>query len=231
MSLRKVLASLVGLVVAISSAVAAYIFFIRPWHLRWGTTDKETEKNLPGDDLVPQAKLTATHAVTIQAPPSQVWPWLVQIGQGRGGFYSYDFIENSMGLDIHSTQGIMPQYQDLQAGDTVPLSPDGFGIPVAIIEPPRTLVLFGDSRQAGPGEVVPVLKPGDYLAARWGFYLFELEDGSTRLVERFSADWNQAPYNTFFYRFFLEPGSFIMERKMLLGIKDRAETYAKTTAA
>ena len=225
MKQKKLLAALIGIIAAIAGGIAAYALLLRPKHLRWGSTDEEVELQLPGDELVEDPKLQATHAITIQAPPSQVWPWIVQIGQGRGGFYSYDFIENSIGLDIHSTSRIHPEYQELKAGDQIPLSPDGFGIPVVVIEKDRTLVLFGDTRQEESGQEL-VLQPGDYMAASWGFYLFETIDGSTRLVERIRIDWNDAPHNTFFYRVFLEPGSFIMERKMLLGIKERAENRA-----
>ena len=101
---------------------------------------------LPGDDLVPDAKLTATHAISINASPAQIWPWLVQIGQGRGGFYSYDWIENAMGLEIHSAKQILPECQDLKVGDLIPLSDDGFGIPVAILEKEKSLVLMGIAR-------------------------------------------------------------------------------------
>jgi hypothetical protein len=223
--LKKLIAGLIGLAAVFAALVAVYEFLLRPRHLRWGSTDEEVDLQLPGDELVEDPKLQATHAVTIHAPPSQVWPWLVQIGQGRGGFYSYDFIENAMGLDIHSTYRILPEHQDLNAGDLIPLSPDGFGLRVGIIEAGKNLVLFGDSRQEESGSG-PVLQPGDYMAASWGFYLFDTGDGSTRLVERIRIDWKEAPQNTFFYRVFLEPGSFVMERKMLLGVKERAETRA-----
>jgi hypothetical protein len=79
-----------GVLAAVAAAVTAYIIAIRPWHLRWGSTNEEVDLSLPGDDLVPNAKLKATHTITINASPAQIWPWLVQIGQGRGGFYSYD---------------------------------------------------------------------------------------------------------------------------------------------
>lgn len=223
MSKNKVLlATLGGLVVAGAAAVSAYILTIRPWHLRWGSTDDEVEGPLPGDDLIPDAKLTATHAITINASPAEIWPWLIQIGQGRGGFYSYDWIENAMGLDIHTANQILPEYQDLKVGDLIPLSEDEFGFPVAILEPQKSLVLHGDTRVSGP-ESAPIMKEGDYMATVWGFHLTPQEDGSTRLVERIHIDWNESPLNTVFYRVFLEPGSFIMEQKMLRGIKERAE--------
>jgi hypothetical protein len=151
-----------------------------------------------------------------------VWPWLAQLGQGRGGFYSYDWIENLMGLNVHTTDRILPEYQNIKVGDTVPLAPQGFSVPVAIAEPGRVLVLHGDTRNPGTGEA-PTMKPGDFLAVTWGFYLLNRGDGATRFIERWKADWNPNLANTIFYRMFLEPGAFIMERKMMLGIKKRAE--------
>ncbi len=221
---KALLGTLLGLAAAGSAAIAAYILAIRPWHLRWGSTDEEVDLSLPGDDLIPEAKLKATHAITINASPAQIWPWLVQIGQGRGGFYSYDWIENSMGLEIHTARKILPDHQDLKVGDVIPLSPDGMGVPVAILEKEKSLVLFGDTRNPGPG-ISPPMKAGDYLATVWGFHLIPQQEGSTRLVERILIDWNESPANTFFYRVFLEPGSFIMEQKMLRGIKECAENY------
>ena len=218
--------TLITTIAALSAAIAAYLLVLRPRHLCWGASDEEVNLKLPGDDLLPNPRLKATHAVTVQAPPNKVWPWLVQIGQGRGGLYSYDWIENAIGLDIHTTDRLHPEYQRLSVGDLIPLSPDGFGIPVVIIEPERALVLHGDTRVPGPGNP-PVLKPGDYLTVTWGFYLFDQLDGTTRLVERWQADWNPSVYNHLFYRVFLEPGAFIMERKMLLGIKQRAETMVQ----
>lgn len=204
-----------------AASLAAYVLLIRPWHLTWGASRDEADRSLPGDELVSSPKMVATHAITIHAPATQVWPWLVQIGQGRGGFYSYDWIENQMGLDIHSANRILPEFQDLKVGDLIPLAPGGFGIPVAMLEPTRRLVLHGDTR-LDPG-VLPINNPEDYFAASWGFYLEEIAAGKTRLVERWRADWNHGLKNWFFMRAFMEPGAFLMERKMLLGIKERAE--------
>ena len=204
------------------AAAASYLLVIRPWMLSWGTVRDELNHLLPGDELLPEPNIHATHAITIQAPPSAVWPWLVQLGQGRGGFYSYDWIENMMGLDIRNADHIQPEHQSIKVGDTIALAPQGFSIPVAIVEPERALVLHGDTRKSGPGESPP-MKPGDYLATSWGFYLFDRGDKGTRLIERWKASWNPSPANNFLYRLFLEPGAFLMERKMLLNIKQRAE--------
>jgi hypothetical protein len=130
-----------------------------------------------------------------------------------------------MGLDIHTVDKVLQEYQGLKVGDLIPLSQDGFGFPVAILDSQKSLVLHGDTRQPGPGNA-PSMKPGDYMAAVWGFHLIPKNNGHTRLVERIFIDWNENPTNTFFYRVFLEPGSFIMEQKMLKGIKERAENYS-----
>jgi hypothetical protein len=202
---------------------AAYRYWIRPWHRSWGSTVEEFQRSFPGDDLIPNAKLEATHSITIQAAVSKVWPWLAQIGQGRGGFYSYDWIENLMGLDIRSSDQILPEFQDIQVGEKIPLAPDGFGFPVALVKPERLLVLFGDTRL--DPETIPTSAPGEYFAATWGFYLSPMDENTTRLIERFRADWNPSLKSWFFMRVFLEPGAFIMERKMLQGIKQRAEAH------
>jgi hypothetical protein len=209
-----------------AAAVGAYAWVIRPWTQRWGATRDEVEMALPGDDLIEFPKLRSTHAITIQARPEDVWPWLAQLGQGRGGFYSYDWLENMMGLDIHNADRLLPEHQDIKVGDVIPFAPSGFGIPVAFVEPEQTLVLHGDTRQ-GTGDIQIPLKPGDYMAASWGFHLFERVDGATRLVERWHADWAPSVQNAIFYRALLEPAVFVMGRKMLLGIKERAERLAQ----
>jgi hypothetical protein len=210
----------------LAAAASAYWFVARPWHLRWGATALEVARALPGDELVPRARISSTHAITIQAAPAEVWPWLLQLGQGRGGFYSYDWIEDAMGLDIHSADRILPEHQELKVGDTVPLAPDAFGLPVAILETEQAMVLHGDTCLPGTGGMPP-LKPGEFLAASWGFYLGEKADGATRLVERWRADYTPTVLNAVFYRAFLEPGAFLMQRKMLLGIKARAEGISR----
>jgi hypothetical protein len=209
----------------ITGAGAVYWFVVRPQHRRWGATSDELRAFWPGDDLLPQPLVSATHAVTIQAPPDKVWPWLVQIGQGRGGFYSYEQIENAMGLNMANADRILPEWQNLQVGDVVPLAPDGaMDVPVVILEPQRALVLHGDTRLPSPsGKGGPPLPPGQFLAVSWGFYLAEQAGGATRLVERFRLDYTPTLANELIYKLFLEAGAFVMERKMLLGIQQRAE--------
>jgi hypothetical protein len=213
----------IGLLSFLATAGGAlYWTQLRPWHQRWGATDDEVNRPLRGDEFVANPPINVTHAITVNATPAEIWPWLVQLGQGRGGFYSYDELENLMGLDIHTANRILPEHQNLQVGDLIPLAPNDFGIPVAILERERAMVLHGDTRLPGGG--APPVKPGEVLAVSWGFYLFPEEDGTTRLVERWRADWTPTLVNNLAYSGFLEPGAFIMERKMLLTLKQRAET-------
>lgn len=206
----------------VGTTVGIYFGAIRPWHLKWGATEQDVKRSLPGDDRVPAPKLNATHAITIRAPVDQVWAWLIQIGQGRGGFYSYEFIENWLGADIHNANRILPEYQNLKVGDTVPLASNGIGMPVALLEANKTLVLHGDTRT--DPNAIPGMKPGDFFNVVWGWHLDPIGDHTTHLVERWRVDWNPSVKNWIYMRLFLEPGAFIMSRKMLLGIKQRAET-------
>lgn len=201
----------------------AYSKVIRPWHLKWGATGEEVRRPLPGDELVPEPKLTATHAITIRAAREEVWPWLIQMGQGRGGLYSYGWLENLFGLGIGSAERILPEFQNLQVGDILPLAPDGSGPRVEALEPGRTLVLHGDTRLDPKAAPLRKLRPGDHVNVSWVFALAEAAPGTTRLLERFRMDWNRSLRNTLLNRLLLEPAGFVMERKMLLGIKRRAE--------
>lgn len=131
MTYRRLPSNMIGLSLLGAAALAAYLVVVRPWHLRWGATDEEVARSWPGDELAPRPKLRTTHVVTMAISPAKIRPWLVQIGQGRGGFYSYDWIENLMGLDIHSADRLLPQFQEMKGGDVVSLAPNGFGLPVA----------------------------------------------------------------------------------------------------
>jgi hypothetical protein len=208
-------AALAGAGFACGAVASAYLFAIRPWHLRWGATDDEVKQKLPGDNLVPHPKLAATHAVTIQASPAEVWPWLVQMGQNRGGFYSYDWLENLMGLNIHSANRVVPELQHLKSGDVVAVVPGGTGPRVAVLEAGRALVLHAAEKE---------------YACSWAFILETSDSSATRLIERFRLRYRPTLPNMLFYRLVLEPGSFLLERKMILGIKQRVEAVVRVGA-
>ena len=194
----------------------------RRWYNRWGATPAEIAGAMPGDDLVPFPKLTSTRAVTIGAPPEDVWAWLAQIGQGRGGFYSFDTLENLLGCDIHSAGRIVPELQQLCEGDLILLAPAG-GAPcyrVAAVKPPQVLVLAGADPKTRA--VQPVPSSPDEMAATWQWML-RPADGSrgTRLVARQRYSY---PRRQSILWHLVEPVSFVMERRMLGGIKTRAES-------
>jgi hypothetical protein len=196
---------------AIGIAAAA---FARARQLRWGASAQECGASLPGDDLIVSPDLTATRAITVRASAGQVWPWIAQLGQGRGGFYSYDFVENLAGCDIHSADRVVPRWQDIKIGDTVKLAP-AVGLDVAALEPGRSLVLRGGVPM---GDASP---PYDFT---WAWVLRDKPDGTSRLLVR-----ERYAYTRPWARFIVEPAeavSFVMSQKMLRGIRDRAEQVA-----
>jgi hypothetical protein len=197
--------------VLIAAATLVAAAALRRRQLRWGATGAEVRGFLTGDDLVPGADLTATRAITVQAAVDEVWPWVVQLGQGRGGFYSYDGLENLVGCDIHSALQINPDWQHLDVGESVRLAPE-FALTVAVAKPPRTLVLHGGVLPGG------AIAPYDFS---WTFDLSPGPGATTRLVvrERYS-------YRRWWTALMVEPltiVSFVMSRRMLHGIRERAE--------
>jgi hypothetical protein len=190
------------------AALATYVFLIRPWHLRWGATDEEVNMTLPGDEFVENPKLNATHAITIHASAADVWPWLIQLGQKRGGFYS-TWLENLVGCNMQNANRIVPDWQDLRVGDEVWLHPKAPPLRVLAIEPRRAIV----------------------LEKCWTFILCPIDEHTTRLIIRgrgeFNPDLKNRMLNFLLWRGIFEPAHFIMERKMLLGVKQRAEAKAE----
>jgi hypothetical protein len=189
------------------TAAAAYWRLLLPRMRRWGTTGAEACATLPGDELVEQPDWTMTHAVTIQADRDAVWPWLAQLGHQRGGLYSYDWLDRLFGiLDAPSAERILPEFQQLRAGDVIPLGA-GPSWPVAAAEPGRLLILAPQA-------------PGYEIS--WTFVLSEGTPGTMRLVTRVRAAM-AATLGNRLATLALDPAAFLMTRKMLLGIKQRAE--------
>ena len=196
----------IGAGVAAGLASLVYPVFFRRRCLNWGATGDEVSMKLPGDDLLPDAGLVTTRAITIDAPPDAIWPWLVQMGSGRGGAYSYDWIENLFGLDMHSADKVLSEFQHLTVGDNLSLGRSGPVMRVEVLEPERTLVFrIADKRWV------------------WIFALAP-QNGATRLISRNRIDTaRMLPESRVAYLLFMEPASLVMERKMLSGIKQRAE--------
>jgi hypothetical protein len=199
------LKTLAGVAAAAAGSAFLYRKFLRQPILTWGATAEEAAARLPGDELLEDADGVATRAITVDAPPSTVWPWIAQMGPSpRGGAYTYDWIENLLGLNMHSADRVLPEYQHPQVGD-------GFGygankMSFKIVEPEHVLA----TQSAG----------GNWV---WMFVLEE-QDGRTRLISR-----NRFRLPTLKDKLGMipmEPGSLVMERKMLHGIKQRAERLA-----
>jgi len=192
------------------TSTALLLLIVRRNYFRWGATDQEISESLPGDDLLSSANLIATRAVSIHNTSEHVWPWIAQLGQGRGGLYSYDMLENLVGCDMHSADRILPQYQFIEVGDDFRLHPQ-VSLKVALLDPGNALVVQG---------AVPMGTAAPQYDFTWAFVLNE-GDGSTRLVIR-----ERYRYSRWWAPFLVEPVeavSFVMTRKMMRGIKGRAE--------
>lgn len=214
----------IGLVGA--ALAAAWRGLVTPWHRRWGATDEELQMSLPGDEHVGEPADQVTRAITIDAPPEDVWPWLLQLGADRGGFYSYESLENLFGLGIHNSDVIVPEWQQRAVGDLV----------------------FADAKGSGgwyvmelvPGEAL-VLKVADVKAERplrrdeqlrweflWTFVVIPEPGGRSRLVVR-----ERTGFGSQLTGLVMAPVgfvSFVMTQKMLRGIKVRAEAVTGAIA-
>ncbi|MFN8217359.1 MAG: hypothetical protein U0R71_12275 [Solirubrobacterales bacterium] len=183
------------------AAALAYELALAPWMRSWGATAAERARRLPGDEEVPEAGVEITQAVTVRAPVAEVWPWLAQIGQDRGGFYSYEWLENLAGCRMHNADRVHPEWQRREVGEPVWLHPQAPPLAVTRFEPGRLIGLAG-----------------------WGVFLVEPDgESGTRLLARGRVP---AGMPALLYRATLEVPHFVMQRKMLLGLKARAEAGA-----
>ena len=203
-------------VLGVAVLAVAYTFVVRPWHLTLGATRDEVQRSLPGDDLVPTPRFTWNQAITIHAPAAEVWPWLVQIGSRRAGWYSWDAIHRllksagSVDDDRRSANRIIPELQNLQVGDVIHMGSPDMPVPppltVLAIEPNRALVMHIEGEN-------PV---------SWVWVLEPIDAGTTRPIVRFRQDWEPSPAAMAFW-VANELGSLVMQPKTLSGIKQRAE--------
>ena len=211
---REALMVWVTRLLAIFAVVAALfvlnLLVIRPWQQHWGATTEEVNRAMPGDELVERADFNATRAVTVNAAPEDVWPWLVQMGYQRAGFYSYDSLDNA---GIPSARRIIPEFQDLEAGDRIQVGKGAF-MTVISLEPPVSLVLQFEN--------------GPWAGNTWDWGVYAQGAGQTRLVSRVRAtyDWS---FPHILPWMFIDTFEIIMMRRCLLGIKERVEAYPAST--
>lgn len=220
---------------AIASTVLANPL-LRAFYRKWGATEHEAHKPLSGDSLIPNPRMQYTRAISIAAPPEDVWPWLIQIGYGRAGWYSYDVLEDVAGagqfVDGESAERVVPELQKLNVGDQIKLH-EALSFRVHTLDPPRVMIL-ADARNATTNDsYVPGKdpQPEDFVHASWTFVLEDPEDlelpefeGGTRLLIRWRLDYTPTRAHDIMWKAFVEPINFVMERKMMLGLKKRAET-------
>jgi len=197
---------LLGTGALLAGAVASFGSY-HAWHTRWGATDAELARAMPGDDVIEQPSFNATRAVTVNASPEDIWPWIVQIGFGRAGWYSYDWLDN---LGRRSAERIIPELQHIGVGDFVPIGPGpGQGQWVMSFEP-NHWVLWSDRK-----------------GATWVWDLFPTETGNTRLITRVRIRYRWTDPMVLFNLLLIEPWDFPMMRKCMLGIRRRAEALAE----
>lgn len=178
--------------------VALFYWAYRPWQLTWGATSDEVSRVMPGDEIVERPGFSATRGVTVNAPPERVWPWIVQIGYGKAGFYSWDMLDND---GVASADRVIGEFQHLKPGDAIPLSKDVSATVVALERPKHLVLRF----------------PPD-TPATWGWVLDPIDSTRTRLVTRLRVQ-----PGTLRAQVMLDAFEIVMMRKHLLGIKRRAE--------
>jgi hypothetical protein len=202
--MRKVkIASITIVLLTVLASLCLWVYI--PWNLTWGATEEEVTRGMVGDDIVKSPSFIATRAVEVYASPEDIWPWIIQMGYGRAGFYSYDFLDND---GNPSADRILPEYQDLTVGDLVPLAERGSVI-VVKLEYAKHLLLAS--------------KSGRFT---WAWELFEVGQNQSRLVTRIRHDMDSAVMS-----FMWDTFEFVMMHKCLLGIKSRAESLKGTSAS
>ena len=197
------LKNLSWIILAAAGSTVLYLKWLRPWQLRWGATAEELTRAMPGDDDVPMPSFEATRGVTVHAPPEAIYPWIVQIGMTRAGWYSYDLLDN---LGRPSARQLLPEHQQIYVGQLIPMSPDGKqGIYVKDFNE-NEWILWNDKE----GETT------------WFWGLYPAGENRTRLVTRVRIKyrWNSPAA---LFNLLVEFGDLPMMRKCLLGIKERAE--------
>jgi len=192
--------------------VAVHFALVFPWMLNWGATGSESSGPLPGDEFAANPMYRSTRAITIEAPVEDVWPWVAQVGQDRGGFYSYAWFENLILADIHNARIINPDWLSRREGELLPLTAPNY--PLGLVK--------RKEKSVGPHILLFIPNQAMVLDGWGSFLLRPLEGGKTRFIVRDPTPSMPLALRLLWQVFF-EPGHFAMERQMMMGIKVRAE--------
>jgi hypothetical protein len=214
-----------ALLACLAGLLAVYFGVARPWFRRWGATDAEVRMSLPGDEIVPSARSRETRAITVAAPAEQVWPWLAQIGQDRGGFYSYKRLEDLFGCEMPDVRALVPELQRWKLGDKLWMYPPGkaggVGFAVLAAYVPGRALAFA-TRPMGAAATAPA-------DGSWAFVVNPIDAHSSRLLFRGRAAGELRPMVAAFNKAVFEPVHFAMERRTMEGIKALAEGRSPST--
>ncbi len=194
-------------------------------HFRyWGATKEERQRPLPGDERVPNPNIITTMAVTVNAPASEVWPWIAQLGQERGGMYSYELLENIARCQMHNADRIVPEWE-MKVGDQMRMGPQGYPVnQVIALERGHWLLMAGADLKTGIADPIPQPGQTTYTNYAWVLYLDERPDGTTRLISRTRLAYVPRTFGfKLMWEVFTDPIGCTMTRKMLLTIKQRVE--------
>lgn len=223
------LKTVIGIGIAVGAAGLGYVFVFLPWQLRRGAANARLQDSLPGDDIIKNSKTGYTQAISIEASKAEVWPWLVQIGYKRAGWYTYDFLHRLVGIagcvddERHSARRIIPELQDLGVGDVIEIAP-GMGYTVRGLEPEQTLILqslWDASTWESISSDDPL--PEKYLQSSWVWVLEEIDDKTTWLIVRVRSDHNPGLLSTLSTRLPNAVGRLLMQPRTLRVLKHRAE--------
>ena len=210
---------LAALGTAFAMLLVGFFLVVRPWYQRWGATDAELVRPLPGDEIIPNAAAQETRAITIHATPDRLWPWLAQLGQDRGGFYSYDLLENLVGCEMPTMDVLRPDKQQWRLGDKLWMYPpekaEGIGFATLRAYEPGRVLGFA-ARSTGTA----LDQPED---GSWTFVLEPVGDSATRLLVRGRGATGRSLLGVAFDRSIFEPAHFAMERRTMIGLKQLVE--------
>ena len=225
-TLRRIFEGLEGVIIIIAGYLTLFLKTVRS---QWGMQEEEKNRKYPLDEIIPNPSSGFSHGINIDAPAEYVWPWIAQMGAGRGGFYSYELLEHIAGLKIYNSDEILPQFQNPKVGDEIPFGA-GLGYPLILSDPGKAMAIeVAMDADTNNSYDVTAEPPQNFLHITWLWYIERVHDTHSRFISRNRVDTNRSFKNRLVFGWLAEPIIFAMDRKMCLGIKRRAErSYLKS---